>query len=405
MDSRVILENSKEMEDGLEEREMVLNMGPQHPSTHGVLRVILDLRGEVILRATPVLGYLHRGVEKIGENRRYNQFMPYTDRLDYVSGPSNNLAFAQAVEKLLGLEVPERAQYLRVILAEFARITSHLVWLGSHAMDCGAITMLLVTMRERELIMDIFEMSVGARLTTTAFAIGGMRDDVPDGFEAKVREFCKLFPKRIGEYDALLKANPIWINRTRDVGVISAEEAVRFGVTGPMLRGSGVALDLRKSQPYAVYDQLDFDVPTGQNGDCFDRYLVRVEEMRQSTRIIEQCLDKMPQGPIRAKAPKIVPPSKEAVMTSAAAMQQHFILMINGFEPPVGEVYSSIEGPKGELGFYIISDGSNQPYRLRVRPPSFINLQPLNQMIKGQMVSDIVATIGSIDIILGEVDR
>lgn len=404
MDTRTVLETSETVE-GVERRELLLNMGPQHPSTHGVLRVILELQGETVLQATPVPGYLHRGIEKIAENRRYNQFMPYTDRMDYTAAPSNNLAFALAVEKLLGLEIPERAQYLRVIIAELTRLASHLVWLGTHAMDIGAITLLLVTMREREYIMDIFEMVCGARLTTTCFAIGGMREDVPAGFVEKVKDFLKMFPGRLKEYEGLLTQNPIWVNRTQGIGVISAEEAIALSLSGPMLRGSGVKWDIRKAYPYSLYDRFEFDIPTGQNGDCYDRYLVRLEEMRQSLRIIEQALAKLPEGPVRADAPKVVLPPKQMVMTSAAAMQQHFIMMIHGFNAPEGEVYASVEAPKGELGFYIVSDGSNQPYRLRVRPPSFINLQALPLMVNQAMISDVIAAIGSIDIILGEVDR
>ncbi len=392
-------------ERGRREEELILNMGPQHPSTHGVLRVVLTLEGELVVDAKPVIGYLHRGIEKIAENKQYYQVIPYTDRTDYVCAPINNLGYVLAVEKLLGIEAPERAQYVRVILAELSRIASHLVWLGTHAMDIGAITVFLYCLRERETILDLFEMFGGARLTTNIMRIGGFYWDTPPGWLEKVGEFCRLMPDRIREYEDLLTDNPIWIRRTKGVGILSAEDAIQYGVTGPMLRGSGVAYDVRKAHPYCVYDRLDFLVPTGSNGDSYDRYLVRLEEMRQSVRIIQQCLQQIPEGPMRTEHPQYVMPAREKVYTTIEEMTKHFVWVIHGIKPPVGEVYQAVESPKGELGYYIISDGTNRPYRMRIRPPSFVNLQALPAMVKGALVADVIAVIGTIDIVLGEVDR
>jgi len=384
---------------------MRLNMGPQHPSTHGVLQVILDLEGEVIVKCDPVPGYLHRGTEKLAENKHYTQIIPLTDRLDYLAAFNNNVAFCMAVEKLLGLELPARAQWLRVILMELQRIASHLIWFGTHIMDIGAITAFLYSMRERETILDIFEMCCGARLTYSYGRVGGFMADVPAGFEEKVRDFIKIFPERLAEYNKLVTRNPIFMDRTIDIGVITKADAISLGFTGPCLRGSGVDWDLRKREPYLTYDQLDFDIPIGTKGDCYDRYLVRMEEMAQSIRLVEQALDRLPEGPVRADDPKVVLPPKELAMTTAEAMQRHFYQVIHGFPTPVGEAYGKIEGSKGELGFYIISDGSSQPYRMHIRAPSYVNLQSLPLMAEGRMVADIVAAIGSIDIVLGEVDR
>ncbi len=387
------------------ERRMRLNMGPQHPSTHGVLQVILDLEGEVIVKCDPVPGYLHRGTEKLAENKHYTQIIPLTDRLDYLAAFNNNVAFCMAVEKLLGLELPPRAQWLRVILMELQRIASHLIWFGTHIMDIGAITAFLYSMRERETILDIFEMCCGARLTYSYGRVGGFMADVPAGFEEKVRDFIKIFPERLAEYNKLVTRNPIFMDRTIDIGVITKADAISLGFTGPCLRGSGVDWDLRKREPYLTYDQLDFDIPIGTKGDCYDRYLVRMEEMVQSIRLVEQAMDRLPEGPVRADDPKVVLPPKELAMTTAEAMQRHFYQVIHGFPTPVGEAYGKIEGSKGELGFYIISDGSSQPYRMHIRAPSYVNLQSLPLMAEGRMVADIVAAIGSIDIVLGEVDR
>ncbi len=360
--------------------EMVLNMGPQHPSTHGVLRVILKLDGETVIDLDCDIGYLHRGVEKIAEHDTYAMITPYWDRLDYVSAVSNDLLYVEAVEKLLQVEVPKRAQYLRVILTELQRIASHLLWLGTHAMDIGAVTVLLYCFREREEILKIFEDFIGARLTAHAFRIGGFWWDAYPEFEQRVRDFLKILPVRIEEYETLLNANRIWLQRTVGIGLISAEDAIDLSLTGPCLRGSGVKYDVRKATPYAAYADFDFEIPIGENGDTYDRYLVRLEEMKQSALIIEQALDGLPEGPVMAKVPKII-------------------------KPPVGDVYHTIEAPKGELGVYLVSDGTGKPYRMRIRPASFINLQSLKKMAVGHLVADVVAIIGTLDIVLGEVDR
>jgi NADH-quinone oxidoreductase subunit D len=360
--------------------EMVLNMGPQHPSTHGVLRVILKLDGETVTGLDCDIGYLHRGVEKIAENDTYPMITPYWDRLDYVAAVSNDLLYVEAVEKLLQVEVPKRAQYLRVALTELQRIASHLLWLGTHAMDIGAVTVLLYCFREREEILKIFEDFIGARLTAHAFRIGGLWWDVYPEFEQRVRDFLKILPGRIEEYETLLNANRIWLNRTVGIGIITAEDAINMSLTGPCLRGSGVKYDVRKAQPYSSYSDFNFEVPIGENGDTYDRYLVRMEEMKQAAVIVEQALDGLPEGPVMAKVPKII-------------------------KPPVGEIYHAVEAPKGELGVYLVSDGTGKPYRMRVRPPSYINLQSLKRMSIGHLVADVVAIIGTIDIVLGEVDR
>ncbi len=352
----------------LDANELVINMGPQHPATHGVLRVILRLDGEKVLGLECVIGYLHRGVEKIGENRTYTMFNPYVDRMDYVAAVSNGLGYCETVEKLLGVEAPPRAQYIRVILTELNRLTSHQLWLGTHALDIGAITPLFYTFRDREEILKIFEKYCGARLTTHAFRIGGLQYEAYEGFEKEVKNFLNFFEPKIDEYEELLTTNRIWLERTKGVGVISGKDCIALGVTGPVLRASGVKWDIRKAQPYANYKNFDFEIPTGQNGDTYDRYLVRMAEMRQSVRIIQQAVDGIPEGPIMAKVPKVI-------------------------KPPVGEVYHSIEAPKGELGYFIVSDGSTQPYRLRVRPPSFVNLQALDVMCRGQLVADVIAVI------------
>jgi len=364
----------------LDSTEMVLNMGPQHPSTHGVLRVILKLDGEKVLGTECVIGYLHRGVEKIGENRTYTMFNPYVDRMDYVAAVSNGLGYCETVEKLLSVEAPPRAQYIRVIMTELCRIASHQVWLGTHALDIGAITPLFYAFRDREEILRIFEKYCGARLTTHAFRIGGCIYEVYDGFEEDVKKYCTFFLPKLDEYEELLTTNRIWVTRTKGVGILKPEDSIALGVTGPVLRASGVKWDLRKAQPYECYKDLDFEIPTGMNGDTYDRYLVRIAEMRQSVRILQQAVERIPTGPIMAKVPKVI-------------------------KPPVGEVYHSIEAPKGELGYFIVSDGSTQPYRVRVRPPSFVNLQALDSMVRGMLVADVVAVIGTLDIVLGEVDR
>jgi NADH-quinone oxidoreductase subunit D len=364
----------------LDTEEMVLNMGPQHPSTHGVLRVLLKLDGETVVDLDCDIGYLHRGVEKIAEQDNYAMITPYWDRLDYVAAVSGDLCYVEGVEKLLQVEVPKRAEYLRVMLTELQRIASHLLWLGTHAIDIGAVTVLLYCFREREEILKIFEDFIGARLTAHAFRIGGLWWDVYPEFEKRVRDFLKIFPGRVDEYETLLNTNRIWLSRTVGIGVLPAEDAINLSLTGPVLRGSGVNYDVRKASPYSAYSEFDFQVPLGENGDTYDRYLIRMEEMRQSVRIIEQALDGLPEGPVMAKVPKVI-------------------------KPPAGEVYHAIEAPKGELGVYLVSDGTGKPYRMRIRPPAYINLQSLKRMAIGHLVADVVAIIGTIDIVLGEVDR
>jgi len=364
----------------LDTTEMVLNMGPQHPSTHGVLRVILKLDGEKVLGTECIIGYLHRGVEKIAENRTYAMFNPYVDRMDYVAAVSNGLGYCEAVEKLLAVEAPPRAQYIRVLMTELCRIASHQVWLGTHALDIGALTPVFYAFRDREEILKIFEKYCGARLTTHAFRIGGCIYETYEGFEQDVKVFCEKFLPKLDEYEELLTTNRIWVGRTKGVGILNAEDCIALGVTGPVLRASGVEWDLRKKQPYEAYSKFQFDIPTGVNGDTYDRYLVRIQEMRQSVRILQEAIEDVPSGPIMAKVPKVI-------------------------KPAPGEVYHSIEAPKGELGYYIVSDGSTQPYRVRVRPPSFVNLQALDKMVHGMLVADVVAVIGTLDIVLGEVDR
>ena len=384
---------------------MVLNMGPQHPSTHGVLRVILELDGETVVKATPDIGYLHTGIEKTMESKTYAQVIPLTDRMDYVASLSNNLAYLLSVEKLLDIQAPLKAQFVRVLLTELTRIASHLVWVGSHAHDIGAMSMLLYAFREREKLLDIFELCSGQRMMTSYFRIGGLAQDIPEGFESKVREVLNTFPDRINDYENLLTKNRIWLNRTVGVGKISADDAIDWGVSGPILRACGVGWDIRKSNPYSGYDRFDFDIPTRKNGDVYDRYLVRLEEMRQSLRIVKQALDGIPGGDFVARVPGVVLPPKEEVLSNIEALIFQFKLVVEGFSPPAGEVYHSIESPKGELGYYIVSDGSNKPCRIRVRPPCFVNLSALPKMIEGRLIADVVATIGSIDIVLGEVDR
>jgi NADH-quinone oxidoreductase subunit D len=360
--------------------EITVSMGPQHPSTHGVLQVKLRLDGEKVVDAECIIGFLHRGVEKLGEHQTYGQFLPTLDRMDYIAAVSSCLGYCEAVEKMLEVEAPPRAQYVRVIMTELNRISSHLLWLATHALDIGAMTVFLYCFREREEVLKIFENYCGARLTTHMFRIGGLQYEIYDGFEEEVKTFINDFPSKIDEYETLLTQNRIWNARTRGVGVLTKEAAIEMGVTGPCLRASGVDWDIRKSMPYANYSEFDFDVPIGENGDTYDRYLVRIEEMRQSVRIVQQGISAIPEGPIRAKVSKII-------------------------KPAPGDVYHSIEAPKGELGYYVVSDASTLPYRVRVRPPSFVNLQALRQMVIGHMVADVVAVIGTLDIVLGEIDR
>jgi NADH dehydrogenase I D subunit len=391
----------------LKARNMVLNMGPQHPSTHGVLRLKLEVDGETVKKCTPYVGYLHRGTEKLAEGMTYMQVIPLTDRLDYISSMTNNIGYCLAVEKLFGIEAPERAKYIRTMTAEMSRLSSHLLWLATHALDIGAMTVFLYAFRERELILDLFEALCGARLTVSYPRIGGVRNDVSQEFIDTLYAFTETFPARILEYETLIDKNRIWLKRTRGIGVISASEAVNWGLSGPALRGSGVNYDLRKHFPYDAYDKVEFDVPVGKNGDVYDRYLCRMEELRQSNRIIRQCIEKLPTGPIMTPdAPKFTLPSKDRVLGEMESLIHHFTLITKGpMTAPRGEIYAATEAPKGELGYYIISDGAGKPYRMRVRSPSFVHVSVLPRLCEGGLIADVIANIGTIDIVLGECDR
>ena len=389
----------------VKQQVMTINMGPQHPSTHGVLRLVLDIDGETVVKITPHVGFLHRGVEKLAEHKTYHQFITLTDRLDYLAPISNNLGYVLAVEKLLDIEVPKRSQYIRVILCELTRISSHLLWLATHALDIGAMTVFFYCFRERETLYDIFEMVSGARMNLSYLRIGGVARDLPDGFIEKTKEFINTFPSKLRDYETLLTKNKIWLMRTKDVGIISAEDAIDYGLSGPSIRGSGVKWDIRKSEPYSSYDELDFIVPVGENGDVYDRYIVRIEEMRQSNEIVRQAMDNLPAGKLNADIPDVVPPQKEEIKSSMESLIHHFKIVTEGICPPAGEVYVSIEAPKGELGYYIVSDGTKNPYRVKIRPPSFVNLEGLQKMSEGHLIADVVAIIGSLDIVLGEIDR
>ncbi len=384
---------------------MLLNMGPQHPSTHGVLRLLLELDGETVINCIPDIGFLHTGVEKNMEAKTYQKAEVMSDRLDYMNTVGNNLAYSMAVEKLVDLDVPARAQAIRVILAELTRFQSHLVWLGTAALDLAAMSMFLYCFREREYILDIMEMCSGQRMMTTYIRPGGIWRDVPVEFEAAVRNILKTFPKRIDQYEALLTRNPLMLDRTLGIGKLTGEECLNFGVTGPMLRASGVKWDLRKTQPYSGYEQYDFEIPTRPEGDVYARFLVRLEEMRQSLKIVGQALDKLPMGPVRSNNYKFVPPPRSEIGVSMEALIHHFKLWTEGFNAPKGSVYNAVESPRGELGVYLESDGGPKPYRIHWRTPSFDNLQSIPLMAKGVLVADLVAIIGSIDIVLGDVDR
>lgn len=384
---------------------ITINMGPQHPSTHGVLRLVIDLDGETIVDVRPDVGFLHRGTEKLAENRTYHQFIPLTDRLDYVASLSNNFAYCMAVEKFFNVKIPERAEYLRVIFAELSRCSSHLLWLATHALDIGAMTVFLYCFRERELILDMFEIATGQRMTGSWLRVGGLREDVPDLFFEKLREFVSIFEERIDIYERLLTKNRIWLKRTVGVGYLSKEDALDYGVSGPIMRGSGISFDLRRDEPYSVYDRFDFEVPVREAGDIYARYEVRIVEMRQSNRILKQALEQIPDGPVMTDDPRVSMPSHEEVYERMEALIRRFYLMSKGFRTPKGETYACVEGPKGELGFYIVSTGEEKPYRLKIRAPSFVNLGAINAMAKGAMVADLVGIIGSVDIVLGEIDR
>ena len=413
-------------------RNYTINFGPQHPSAHGVLRLVLELDGETVERADPHIGLLHRATEKLAESKPYNQSIPYMDRLDYVSMMCNEHGYVLAIEKLLGVEVPIRAQYIRVLFDEITRIMNHLMWLGAHALDIGAMTVFLYAFREREDLFDMYEAVSGARMHATYYRVGGVYRDLPDTMPQYkpskwhnavevgklnenrngslldfIEDFSDRFPVHVDEYETLLTDNRIWKQRTVGIGVVSPERALQLGFTGPMLRGSGVEWDLRKKQPYEVYDKIDFDIPVGVNGDCYDRYLVRMEEMRQSQRIIKQCVDWLRNnpGPVIVDDHKLVPPNRETMKRDMESLIHHFKLFTEGYTLPEGEVYAAIEHPKGEFGVYLVSDGTNKPYRLKVRPPGFAHLASLDEMAKGHMLADVVAIIGTQDVVFGEIDR
>ena len=386
-------------------RRMTLNMGPQHPSTHGVLRILLELDGETITRAEPDVGFLHTGIEKECEVKTYQQVVPLTDRVDYLANLSNNLCYCLAAEKLLGLEIPPRAQWMRVMLTELTRLNSHLVWLGTHAIDIGAMSVFLYCFREREDILRIFEMFSGQRMMTSYFRVGGLALEAPRGWHQTISKFIQAFPGHVDEYEDLLTKNPIWTRRTQGVAQLPLEDLLDIGVTGPMIRAAGMPWDIRKSEPYSSYEKFDFEVPTRTASDVFARYQVRVEEMRQSARIVTQALEGMPDGPWQADAPKIVLPEREKMKTQMEALIYHFKIVTEGFGVPAGEVFQVIESPRGELGYYIVSDGSAKPYRVFMRTPSFGNLQAIPALVEGRMLADTIAALGSMDFVLGDVDR
>jgi NADH-quinone oxidoreductase subunit D len=390
---------------GTTKRNLTLNMGPQHPSTHGVLRLKLELDGETIVKCQPDIGYLHTGIEKEFEVKNYQQAVTLTDRIDYLAPLSNNLCYCLAVEKLLGLEIPPPAQWTRVMLTELTRLNSHLVWLGTHAIDIGAMSVFLYCFREREDILRIFEMYSGQRMMTSYFRIGGLALEPPRGWQHRVRTFIDAFPSKVDEYEELLTNNRIWIGRTRGVGYMKMEDMLDLGVTGPMLRAAGLKWDARKNEPYSSYDQFDFEVPTRTEGDVFARYQVRIEEMRQSARIVKQALEGMPSGRWTADAPHVVLPDREKMKTQMEALIYHFKIVTEGFRVPAGEVYQTIESPRGEVGYYVVSDGTTLPYRVHVRGPSFGNLQAVPCMVEGTLIADVIASIGSMDFVLGDCDR
>jgi NADH-quinone oxidoreductase subunit D len=388
-----------------QDKTLVLNMGPQHPSTHGVLRLLLEIDGETVIRLRPDIGYLHTGIEKTCEAKFYQQVVPLTDRIDYLCPLIDNLAYCEAVEKLLGLEIPPKAQWIRVLLSELTRINSHLVWLGTHALDIGAMTVFLYCFREREDVLRIFEMVSGQRMMTSYFRIGGLALEPPLGFFDRVKKFVDMFPGRVDEYENLLTGNPIWGMRTKGVAYLSPEDAIALGATGPTLRGSGVDIDLRRDAPYSGYENFKFNVPISKDGDVFARYMCRVQELRESNAIVQQALAGMPEGPIKADAPKVVLPDREKMKTQMEALIYHFKIITEGFAVPPGEVYQAVESPRGEMGYYVVSDGTAKPYRVHMRGPSFANLQVLQKMCEGRLIADVVAAIGSIDIVLGDIDR
>ena len=390
----------------LRSETMTVNMGPQHPSTHGVLRIVLELSGETVVRADTTVGYLHTGIEKTAEQKKWQQVIPLVERMDYLAAQSNSLAFILAVERLLGIEVPQRVRDIRVLIAELQRITSHLVWLGTHGLEIGAVSVMMYCFREREQLLNVNEMLAGFRMFPSYLRIGGLREDLPSEFPETVKRFLDAFPSKLQEYEDLLTQNQIWLKRTRSVGVISKETAIGYGRVGPMARAAGIPYDVRRTFPYLGYETYDFDVPTGTAGDVYDRYLVRVEEMRQSTRIAQQALTRIsPRGVYDIQDYRIVPPPKDKVYTEMEALIQHFLIYSQGFTVPAGESYVPIEGPRGEHGFSIVSDGSNRPYRIKLRAPSFYACQALPKAIEGGMIADVIAVIGSTDVVMGDVDR
>jgi NADH-quinone oxidoreductase subunit D len=399
------LEAPPGLEPELTGEHMLINIGPQHPATHGVLRLVLELDGETVVRCIPHIGYLHCGFEKIGEYRQYNQIIPWTDREDYLNSPGNNVAFALGAERLFGIEITQRCTVLRVITCELSRIMSHLVWLGTTCIDIGAFTPFLWAFYQREAIYKLLEDWVGARLTTTITRVGGMAADVPDGWVDQLKHFVLTFPKTLGEIDRVVTRNGIWVGRTIGLGVMSPEEAVNYGLSGPMLRASGVAYDLRKDFPYLDYETYDFDVPIGTNGDVYDRFLVRMEEMRQSIRILEQAIARLPDGPVNIDDHRVVLPPKSKATSDMESMIHHFKQVMEGPRPPIGESYVAVESPKGEKGYYMVSDGTSKPVRWRIRPPSFVNLSAIPKMVEGHLLSDVIAINASIDIVMGEIDR
>ncbi|HUY81120.1 MAG TPA: NADH dehydrogenase (quinone) subunit D [Acidobacteriaceae bacterium] len=392
-------------EEGSKDTTMVLNMGPQHPSTHGVLRLVIEIDGETVLKVVPDIGYLHTGIEKTCEAKFYQQVVPLTDRIDYLSPMTNNLCYCLAVEKLLEIEIPERAQWIRVLLNELTRLNSHLVWLGTHAMDIGALTVFLYCFREREEILRIFEAVSGQRMMTSYFRVGGLALEPPLDLFDWIQRFIQKMPERIDEYQNLLTGNPIWMGRLKGVGHLSAEDAIALGVTGPPLRASGVDWDLRRDMPYSSYDKFQFKVPISHDCDVWARYIIRIEEMRESVKICQQALDGMPEGPIKADAPKVVLPDREKMKTQMESLIYHFKIVTEGFPVPAGQVYQAVESPRGEMGYYVVSDGTAKPYRVHMRNPSFATLQAVQKMCEGRLIADVVAVIGSIDIVLGEIDR
>jgi NADH-quinone oxidoreductase subunit D len=393
------------LEPELEGEHMLINIGPQHPATHGVLRLVLELDGETVVRCVPHIGYLHCGFEKIGEYRQYNQIIPWTDREDYLNSPGNNVAFALGAERLFGIEITERCKVLRVIAMELSRLISHCVWLGTFCIDIGAFTPFLWIFQQRERVYTMLESWIGARLTTTLTRVGGMGADIPDGWTEDLANFIRTFPKVLDECSTMLTKNAIWVGRTVGLGVMSADEAVNYGLSGPMLRASGVAYDVRKDFPYLDYETYDFDVPVGQTGDVYDRYLVRMEEMRQSIRILQQALDRLPDGPVNVDDHRVILPPKHKATSDMESMIHHFKQVMEGPRPPIGEAYVAVESPKGEKGYYMVSDGTSKPVRWRIRPPSFVNLSAIPKMVEGHLLSDVIAINASIDIVMGEIDR